>query len=63
MKILFCTPYTRFDCGIAQWARHLIAHYEKQNDSVQWDLISLDRKTDYVESMGALYRAYKGLLE
>ena len=63
MKVLFCTPYTRFDCGIAQWARHLIGYHKEHNDDLEWDIISLDRKTDYVEGMSSFFRAYRGIVE
>jgi glycosyltransferase involved in cell wall biosynthesis len=63
MRVLFCTPYTRFDCGIAQWARHLIGYHKEHNDNVEWDLISFDRKTDYVEGMSSIKRAFRGIVE
>lgn len=63
MKILFCTPYLRSDCGIAVWGRHILSAYKNSKNGISIDTISLDRKVDAVETLSIIQRFYYGIKE
>ena len=63
MKVLFCSPCTRMDCGIAMVGRCVIRYHDSHNDNIELDVMSQDRKTDIKPSMSVFYRIYRGGVE